>query len=416
MRAGFAEVVDFWRFLLQRFSRDHGFTSAAALTYTTLFAVVPVMTVAFAMLSAIPAFQGMDDRIQAFVFSNFVPSTGSAVQEYLRGFVGQARQLTWIGVGLLLVTALMMLLTVERVFNDIWRVRQPRRGVIRFLIYWAILSLGPLLMGVGFATSTYIASLSLLSGPHSLLGAQAVLRVMPLLLSVLAFTLLYAAVPNTRVPLRHAAIGGCFTAVLFEATKKLFSLYVVYFPSYQLIYGAFATVPLFLLWIYLCWVMVLLGAELVCHLTSVRGWRYRRLPRLLVMFGVLEVLHRRQVAGTALRHEDMGAERWPLPEDEWSEVMEFLERRKLVCRLSNGAWVLCRDLAHYPVAELIAHSPWPVPDMHELHGSLEAPWLAPLSQAIQRLQAQRDALFQASLASWLEGAGNSVNPAAAGDG
>ena len=128
MRQRIKDVEEFWRFLLHRFISDHGFNSAAALTYTSLFAVVPIMTVTFTMLSAIPAFQGMGEQIQRFIFHNFVPSTGEAVQEYLQGFTLQARHLTWVGVALLAVTAFTMLVTIEKAFNTIWRVRQPRRG------------------------------------------------------------------------------------------------------------------------------------------------------------------------------------------------------------------------------------------------------------------------------------------------
>ena len=137
------EVWDFWRFLLQRFIADQGTNSAAALTYTTLFAVVPMMTVTFSMLSAIPAFQGTGEQIQSFIFRNFVPSAGETLQQYLREFTTQARQLTWVGVAVLAATAFWMLVTIEKTFNTIWRVRQPRRGVSSFLLYWAILSLGP---------------------------------------------------------------------------------------------------------------------------------------------------------------------------------------------------------------------------------------------------------------------------------
>ena len=251
MQQRIKDFVEFVRFLVQRFLADRGAHSAAALTYTTLFAVVPMMTVTFAMLSAIPAFQGVGEQIQFYIFNNFIPSTGATIQEYLVAFTDQAKQLTWFGVGFLMATALMMLLTIEKAFNVIWRVRQPRRGISSFLLYWAILSLGPLLLGAGFAMSTYITSLSLISGPHAVVGARTILKAMPLVLSIAAFTLIYAAVPNTRVPLRHAVVGGAFTAVLFEAAKQLFGLYVSYFPSYQLIYGAFAAVPLFLLWVYL---------------------------------------------------------------------------------------------------------------------------------------------------------------------
>ncbi len=273
MPARLRELLSFVRYLADRFIEDRAPNNAAALTYTTLFAVVPVMTVTFAMLSAIPAFQGTEVQIQAFIFRNFVPSTGATLEEYLRNFIEQARHLTWLGVALLAVTSFFMLVTVEKTFNDIWRVRIPRRGVSSFLLYWAVLSLGPLLLGAGFAMSTYLASVALVFGSYGMSGAQMLLKVTPLLFSIAAFTLMYAAVPNTRVPLRHALIGGALTGVLFEAAKSLFGLYVFYFPGYQLIYGAFATVPLFLVWIYVCWLIVLLGAEVVCSLSTTHHWR-----------------------------------------------------------------------------------------------------------------------------------------------
>ncbi|PAU57418.1 virulence factor BrkB family protein [Pseudomonas indica] len=405
MRQRFDDFLEFWRYLVQRFLTDRGAHSAAALTYTTLFAVVPMMTVTFAMLSAIPAFQGMSEEIQGFIFRNFVPSTGVTVQEYLRAFTAQARQLTWIGVGFLMVTALMMLLTIEKAFNTIWRVRQPRRGVSSFLLYWAILSLGPLLLGAGFAVSTYVTSLSLLSGPDALVGAKTALSFMPLVFSVAAFTLLYAAVPNARVPVRHALLGGLFTAVLFEAAKGLFSLYVSLFPGYQLIYGAFATVPLFLLWIYLSWLIVLFGAELVCNLSSSRQWRRRALPRLLVVLGILRVFLQRQQRGHPVRHADVQREGWPLPEDEWEEIIDFLEREKLVCRTSAGAWVLCRDLTHYSMAQLLRHSPWPLPRPEQLQAHLNEDWYQPLKEALQRLHEVQGELFGTSLSEWLHAPG-----------
>ena len=149
MQVRFKDWLGFWLSLYKRFVENRGAGNAAALTYTTLFAVVPMMTVTFAMLSAIPAFKGVGEDIQGFIFNNFVPSTGETVQEYLREFTTQARQLTWFGVGLLAVTAFLMLVTIEKTFNVIWRVRQPRRGMSSFLLYWAILSLGPLLLGAG---------------------------------------------------------------------------------------------------------------------------------------------------------------------------------------------------------------------------------------------------------------------------
>jgi len=396
------DFAEFCRFLVQRFLVDRGPQSAAALTYTTLFAVVPMMTVTFAMLSAIPAFQGVGEQIQMYIFSNFIPSTGATIQEYLVAFTNQARQLTWFGVGFLMATALMMMLTIEKAFNLIWRVRQPRRGMSSFLLYWAILSLGPLLLGAGFAMSTYIASLSLLSGPYALLGAGTMLKLMPLLLSVAAFTLIYAAVPNTRVPLRHALAGGLFTAVLFEAAKQVFGLYVSYFPSYQLIYGAFAAVPLFLLWIYLSWMIVLFGAELVCGLSSSQQWRRQPAPRLLVMLALLRIFYQHQQKGREVRLVDAHRNGWMLPEDEWDEILEFFERERLVCRTGASGWVMSRDLHHYSFDQLLRSNPWPLSDLQMLPEQVDEPWYPALRQAMASLQDERSKLFGGSVADWLQ--------------
>lgn len=398
-----AEVVEFWRFLIRRFLDDRGINNAAALTYTTLFAVVPMMTVTFTMLSAIPAFQGMGEQIQAFIFRNFVPSTGETVQSYLQGFTFQARQLTWVGVLLLAVTAFAMLVTIEKTFNSIWRVRQPRRGLSSFLLYWAVLSLGPLLLGAGFLASTYIRSLALISGPEALFGMKPLLGFMPLITSTAAFTLLYASVPNAQVPLRHALIGGAFTAVLLEVAKGLFGLYVGFFPGYQLIYGAFATVPLFLLWVYVSWLIVLFGAELVCNLSYSSHWRQRALPPLLVALGILRLFHRCQRHGVSLGHAQVQRAGWRLPEEEWNEILDFFERERLICRTGQGNWALCRDLSSYPLQRLFDHSPWPQPRLEQLPESLPGePWYEGLRDALRQLHERKGELLGSDLADWLQ--------------
>ncbi|GIZ13233.1 virulence factor BrkB family protein [Pseudomonas sp. NCCP-436] len=403
MRDRLKDLVTFWLGLYQRFMENRGAGNAAALTYTTLFAVVPMMTVTFAMLSAIPAFQGVGEEIQAFIFRNFVPSTGATVQQYLREFTSQARQLTWFGVGLLAVTAFLMLVTIEKTFNVIWRVHQQRRGMSSFLLYWAILSLGPMLLGAGFAVSTYITSLSLISGPDALAGARLLLGFSPLFFSIAAFTLLYAAVPNTRVPVRHALLGGLFAAILFEVAKALFGLYVRLFPGYHLIYGAFASVPLFLLWIYLSWLIVLIGAELVYGLSQPRHWRRQPLPRMLLVLVVLRLLLRCQQKGEALQYGDLPRQGWRLPEEEWSAVMTFLEDENFVCRTGHEGWVLCRDLHQLSLHQLLERSPWPLPSLSQLPEQLEEPWYPALCQALEHMQVEREALFGQSLADWLPG-------------
>ena len=402
MRQAITQHLWFWKGLFERFVAHRGGSSAAALTYTTLFAVVPLMTVTFSVISAIPFFHGMGGQIQTFIFSNFVPSAGATVQEYLQGFSMQARQLTWIGIIALAVTAFLMLLNIEQAFNVIWHVRQRRRGVSSFLLYWAILSLGPLLLGAGFAVSTYIASFTLLSGPHPLPGAATLLGMLPLLCSVAAFTLIYATVPNTRVPLKSALIGGVFAAILFEAAKQLFGVYVGLFPSYLLIYGAFAAAPLFLLWIYLCWLIILFGAELVCSLSYSRAAQRRRLPKLLCLLGILRVLHGRQRSGRGVTPALLDKAGWPLAEEEWLDFLAFLEAEKLVCRYGAGPWVLSRDLSHYSLVTLLERCPWPLPVPESLPQQLDEPWYPALRAALTALREEQSALFAGSLAQWLE--------------
>ncbi len=415
MRHTLRDYGQFWRLLVRRFINNRGTSNAAALTYTTLFAVVPLMTVTFSVLSIIPAFQDTGEQIQLFIFQNFVPASGNTVQSYLSDFSQQARKLTWIGVGALAVTALLMLLTIEKTFNMIWRVRQRRRGMTSFLLYWAILSLGPLLLGAGFAMSTYFTSLSLLSGPHSLPGAAALLALMPLITSIAAFTLIYATVPNARVPFQHALAGGLFVAILLEVAKGLFALYVSLFPGYQLIYGAFATVPLFLLWVYLSWLIVLFGAELVCSLSFTRASRHRVLPKLLLLLGVLRVFLDHQQRGLAVGLRQLQTSGWPLSEDDWLAVLTFLEGQQLVCESGTSQWVLCRDLGYYRLQQLLDRSPWPLPSLAELPMQLNEEWYPPLRAALVELVQAQDRLFAGSVADWLQAPTNDQSDSYSGD-
>ncbi len=172
-----------------------------------------------------------------------------------------------IGILFLVVTSILMMKNIEAALNRIWRVAEPRKGLSSFLLYWAVLSLGPILIGLGLLLTSYIASLSFVSSATEMVGRARLLSILPPLFSALAFMLLYVVVPNCHVPLRNAAIGGLFAAILFEIAKRGFVQFVTLSPSYQLIYGAFAAVPLFLVWVYISWGIILLGAELTRLLT-----------------------------------------------------------------------------------------------------------------------------------------------------
>jgi membrane protein len=384
-----------WR----RFQEDDCPRYAAALTYTSLFAVVPLMTVVIAMLSAVPAFAGATSELQDFVFSRFMPSTGQEIQSYLLSFSTQARNLTGVGIAFLLVTALTMLTNIEKVFNAIWRTRGHRRGLSSFLRYWAILSLGPLCMGLALAISTYLVSLHWFAQVDIFGVRKLLLSAAPLVLSSIAFTLLFAAMPNCRVPPLHAAIGGAVCGICFEIAKQLFAL-VMANASYQLIYGTFAAIPLFLLWVYISWLIVLASAELV-HALS--GFEDRDdLPDILAALAVLEILWSNYQRGAALSERELLGkrrllERHTLSADRWSILRDILFDAALIKIDQNGDYLLGRDLRHYSLAELCVRFKQ-LPLTFDKPVTPNIPWLNYYQQLFMQLQTQNRTQLQLSLA------------------
>ena len=258
--------LHFMAFVARNFLRNDGLENAKSLTFTSLFAVVPLLTLMVAILSAFPSFQVFGSQIQTMVFNRLLPSTSEELEGYLTSFSGQARNLTWVGAVMLLGTAYLMLVNMERNFNRIWGVAEQRKGIGSFLLYWSVLSLSPLLLGMGFAISSYVTSLTLFetfTDLSEVVGARNLfLGLFPLLLSTLGFTLLYVAVPNCGVRFRHALYGGLAVALAFVLVKWIFTRFIAG-ASYELIYGTFAAMPIFLMWIYVCWVVILFGANLV---------------------------------------------------------------------------------------------------------------------------------------------------------
>lgn len=245
---------------------------ASSLTYTTLLALVPLITVALTLISAFPVFEGWTRQLQKFLLENLLPESAHLIARYGEQFTANAAQLTAVGIAFLAVTAILMLLTIEHAFNQIWRVQRKRTTVQRVFIYWALLTVGPVLIGASLSLTSWLVSLSvgLVRGiPGAGVG---LLRVVPLALIWLALTLLYLAMPNRRVLIRDAAAGALVAALAFEGMKRGFALYITQFPTYKLVYGAFASAPIFLLWVYLSWLVVLTGAISVAVLPE---WRHR---------------------------------------------------------------------------------------------------------------------------------------------
>ena len=267
-----APLTDLVRILSERFIEDRCAQIASSLTFTTLLALVPIVTVALTVVSAFPVFGSLVGHVQGYVMENMLPKSVDAISFYAGQFSQNAARLTTVGVLFIGVTALLLMFTIERAFNDIWRVSWRRQLLQRILVYWTVLTIGPLLIGASLSVTSYVISLSLGLVDAAPGVGVVVLKVIPLVLTSSAFALLYFTVPNRRVLKRDALLGGVAAGVCFEAMKQGFGFYITHFPTYKLVYGAFAMVPIFLLWIYLSWLIIIGGAVLVAVLPE---WRER---------------------------------------------------------------------------------------------------------------------------------------------
>lgn len=263
--------VAWGRLLWQRIDQDNMTTLAGNLAYVSLLSLVPFIAVVFALFAAFPMFSDVSVQLRHFIFSNFIPATGDIIQRYIEQFVANSSKMTVVGACGLIVTALLLMYAVDSALNTIWRSTRTRPKIYSFAVYWMILTLGPLLAGASLVISSYLLSLRWATGFNSMIDE--VLRIFPLLLSWLSFWLLYSIVPTTRVPVRDALIGSLVAALLFELGKKGFALYITMFPSYQLIYGVLAVIPILFVWVYWTWCIVLLGAEITVTLGDYRKLR-----------------------------------------------------------------------------------------------------------------------------------------------
>ncbi len=267
------------QFAAKRSSEDRIPQVAGSLTFTTMLALVPLATVAFALFTAFPIFSSFQMSLQIFLADHLMPAQlNSQIFDYLNQFASKAKGLTTIGMIFLFVTAVMTMMTVESAFNVIWRVRKARPIAQRILVYWAIITLGPILIGVSLSISSYLftRSVAVTAVQHIPSVVDWALTGAALPLTALAFTMLYVFLPNCRVEWRDAVIGGITAAIAFELAKRGFGYYVRRIPTYTAVYGAFAAVPLFLLWMYLCWFIALAGAMIASALPAIRIGQFHR--------------------------------------------------------------------------------------------------------------------------------------------
>jgi membrane protein len=262
-------TLHYLSYLYQRAKHDRLPVNAGYMAYITLLSLVPLATVTLSALSKVPAFEGVGDTIQQFIFNNFVPTAGEAIQTTLNGFIANTGKMTTFGLLFLFVAAILLISSIDKNLNYIWRVTKKRRLVFSLSIYWMVLTLGPIMIALSLAFSSHVASL--LEWNED--AIHVFYNLIPISFSFLTFFGLYLLVPNLKIKITHALAGAFVAGGLFEVSKKVFSFYVTQFPSYELIYGALAAIPLLFMWIYLCWMIVLVGAEITASLGEQSAWR-----------------------------------------------------------------------------------------------------------------------------------------------
>ncbi|WP_094751414.1 virulence factor BrkB family protein [Psychromonas sp. CD1] len=249
----------YFLFLYKRCRQDNINVPAGHLAYVTLLSIVPCLAVIFYMLSAFPMFSDINKMFENFIYNNFLPSSGDALKLHMSGFIENTKKMSMMGIASLIVIALLLISTIDKTINRIWRCSIKRSWVHAFTIYWTILSLGPIILGGSIALSSYLFTIVKVKGFLSV-GEQ-LLSFMPFIISWLSFSGVYTLVPHQKVNTRHALIGGLSSAILLHMGTDLFSLYIINFPSQQIIYGALAVIPLLFVWVYFNWLIVLFGAE-----------------------------------------------------------------------------------------------------------------------------------------------------------
>ena len=387
------------RYLANRFVEDRLNASAAALTFVSLFALVPMLTVTLSIASALPAAGDIEGKLNEFLVQFLLPESSSQVVQYLSTFIAQARSLTVFGVIILLISAILMLRNVEKALNDIWRNRANRRPLQSFLLYWAVLSLGPIAIGLGLGIRAYLFAATNDWGDIHLFGLGSLLiGLLPFAISAIGLTCLYAVVPNCQIPLRHALIGGVFAASTFTVARMLFTA-VMAQSSYTLVYGAFAAVPLFLLWIYVTWIIVLIGAVLTHSLSAYQTTEQAQTPTLMKALDILYLFWRAQADGRGIAELEIIRANDLLPggidADSWRNIRDTLISAQLLKRLDRGHYLLSRDLHGVTLAELarlISAEPGFRQSGHAL------PWQQAASALLHTSQEQESSLLATTLA------------------
>ncbi len=347
--------------LWKHFQNDRLFEVAGALSYTSLLALVPLLAVGLGIISSFEVFQSWSETLQDFIFRNFVPSVGEEVKTYLQVFMASTSKLTIVGTMFLVITALALMSAIESAFNRIWRVAIARTLLSRVVMFWAVLTLTPLLMGAALA----LTARQSISGFGLGLVGQIWLETLAIFaFTWLALTLMFILVPNRQVNWRHALVGGLVSTLLFQLAKKIFVLYVSS-ANYKTVYDSLATIPIFLFWIFISWVVVLLGASLTAALTTFRyrrsEWHWPPALELQLLFRLLSDLLKAQQKGGVLSLDEILLQEPAASDGQILRMLHQLQQAGMVAPAEDNRWLLSCDLDDLSLANLLEVGEYPLP-------------------------------------------------------
>ncbi len=354
-----AHLLDILRFTLDFAGQRKLTRVASSLTFTTVLAIVPLLAVVLALFTAFPLFSAFHQALETFLSESLLPpAVSTTIMQYLNQFAAQASGLTAVGGVFLVVTSIMLIMTIDEAFNDIWNVARQRPMRQRLLMYWAIISLGPILMGASLWASSVLIRESLGYIGDLPAGLTLLLSLAPFLLSVLGFTALFVFVPNCPVLRRDALLGGVGTALVLTILKAGFTWFLTQFPSYTVIYGAFATLPIFLVWIYLTWLVVLMGATVASLMPALRlhRWALKRYTgaQAVDALSVLRTLWRARRSVPPGRSQRFLEKHLRVHPDALQDILDVLRELGYVVSAFDGDhWVLACDPGHTDIGPLV---------------------------------------------------------------
>ena len=414
-----ATAAAFALYSLRRFNADGCFAASGALSYTTLVSLVPLAVIALGSLSSFPILAPVRERLLGLALENFVPSIGSQAAWWFRTFADSATQTTAIGAAGIVATGILLLVTVEDQLNLIWRVTAPRPWVQRLLAYWTLITLGPLLIGVSLSLSTYfeIAARQVGFGEQALAWfasswLHGAARAVPALLEFVALTLLYGLIPNCAVRWRDGALGAVIATLTIEILKVGFSIYIGATSFYSTVYGALAVIPIFLLWMYISWMAVLLGAIVAAALPN---WhidqRFGKVPaggvQLALSLALIAALARAQRRGETRSTPALAAE-LGVATTVIDEHIKPLAEAGFAAHTQSGRWVLAwspetatlHDL--YRALRLPLAGPWT--------DQVSAPWQRQVAPAMGRIVAAETAAMRVTIDVLIADTGDNGQP------